>query len=452
MQEKQKLTFQPKKKDREVKPILMFKDLRDRQYLGVPRAYAKDRFKGFQFIDEMARGQPLSAPPPRRADPNHPSVKEPEKQAQFMAEMLRAAHEYGSFVGLAPTGSGKTVVGLDTAFELGHKLVVNLHLERLMVQWHDALTSVFGLDPAKIGIVQQDRCEWEDKDVVLAMMPSLAARRYAPEMYRSFGTAITDEVHRLGQSNLAPTVALFPAAHRIGLSATPDRKDGSDRVIYWQIGDIKARSEATAMECDVYVQEYNTSRTVWGQRHGARVKALTQDPNRNKLLVKNALRLLNARRQCLFIGEHVLHIQEIMRLLREAGVPSEIMGQFTGEMIETEEQTVRGKKRQVEVSRRKVTDAEYDHIKDNPNISAVFATYGIFQEGIDIPRLDAGMDLTPWPKATQVIGRVRRPGEGKRKSIWITMRDHHDWMSKKYFECRMREYKASGCSVIFDRL
>jgi superfamily II DNA or RNA helicase len=369
-----------------------------------------------------------------------------------MADMLTAIHRFGSFTALAPTGSGKTIVGLDTGFELGRKVVVNLHLERLLKQWHDALTDVFGLDPAKIGIIQSDRCEWEDRDVVLAMMPSLAVRRYPAEMYRSFGVALTDEVHRLGQSNLAPTVALFPAAHRIGLSATPDRKDGGDRVIYWQIGDIKARSEATAMACDVYVQRYHTARPVWGKMHGARIKCLSEDPNRNKMHLKNILRLANARRQLLVIGERVLHLQEMMRLCAEAGVPEHIMGQFTGEIHHTEMQTIRGRRRMVSVGKYKPDDAHYDRIKEDPNISLVFATYGSFKEGIDIPRLDAGTDITPYPDGNQVPGRIRRPGDGKKKSIWITTVDEHDWLSKKYFDVRLREYAASGCRVIFDRI
>lgn len=455
MREKRHLTFLSAKKkgDPDAKPISMFKDLPDRRYLGVPRAYALDRFKGFVFDDQMARGLPMSGPPLRRANPNHPSVKEPELQRKFMEDMLRCAQEFSGFTALAPTGSGKTVVGLDTAFELGRCTVVNLHLERLLVQWHDTLTGIFGLDPDKIGLIQQDVCDWEGKDVVLAMMPSLAVRRYHPEMYRAFGVSITDEAHRLGQSNLSGVVAQFPAANRIALSATPDRKDGGDRVIYWHVGDIKARSEATAMDCDVYVQRYNSSRKVWGTQHGARIKSLTQDENRNRVMLRNILRLANRGRQVLIIGESILHLQNMMEACAEAGVPREIMGQFTGKIYEAEWRTnEKGRRVQHVLKKIKPKDEHYAHIKNTPTISLVFATYGAFKEGIDIPRLDAGVDITPWMEANQVAGRVRRPGDGKPKSIWVTMVDDHDWMSKKYFDARCRDYKNTGCRIIHGRI
>jgi superfamily II DNA or RNA helicase len=50
----------------------------------------------------------------------------------------------------------------------------------------------------------------------------------------------------------------------------------------------------------------------------------------------------------------------------------------------------------------------------------VFATYGMVTEGIDMPRLDAGIDLVPRSDFKQLVGRIRRTRTGKREALWVT--------------------------------
>ncbi|AHC30483.1 hypothetical protein CC53_gp066 [Rhizobium phage vB_RleS_L338C] len=68
-------------------------------------------------------------------------------------------------------------------------------------------------------------------------------------------------------------------------------------------------------------------------------------------------------------------------------------------------------------------------------------------EGIDIPRLDAGIDVLPRGDATQLIGRIRRPRPGKPEPVWITLLDTKCFMSKKYFERRCKDYQATGAII-----
>ena len=51
------------------------------------------------------------------------------------------------------------------------------------------------------------------------------------------------------------------------------------------------------------------------------------------------------------------------------------------------------------------------------------STYGVMKMGVDVPWIDAGIDLTPRVEGIQVIGRIRRIWEGKQRPVWYTPMD-----------------------------
>jgi hypothetical protein len=75
-------------------------------------------------------------------------------------------------------------------------------------------------------------------------------------------------------------------------------------------------------------------------------------------------------------------------------------------------------------------------------------TYGMMKEGIDIPRLDGGIDATPQSDAIQLVGRIRRPHEGKRDALWITLVDSRCDRSIRYYGSRLEEYRSAGMEVM----
>jgi superfamily II DNA or RNA helicase len=444
--EKKKLTFRPRFAEDGDEPIRVFKDMPSRGYLGMPRAYGMQRFPWLQVDDRRSDGD-IIAPPPSMPSPDHHRVKEPEQQRQFMDNMIAAARSEHNFIAKAATGSGKTVVALHTTAHLLRRTIVLVPLERLMEQWIEEIQDKLGLSRDKIGIVQGPTCQWRNRDVVVGMMHSLAQRRYAPEFYRSFGIAFYDETHRVGSQMLAQTCGLFPAKVRIGLSATPDRKDGGSRVPFWHIGPISVTSNAAALECTVYVKRYAAPiERVWGKSPMTRMKALSKDWGRNSMLVDLILRNYRVGRNMLIIGKYIDHLQDLMDGCAVNGVPIEAMGQYTGERI-VRTVTWQGNRRVVKVLRReKIKSAEFERIKRESQL--IFSTYGMFKEGIDVPRLDTGLDVLPQSDATQVVGRIRRPMEGKPTPYWITILDENCAYSKRYFTNRSREYIQSGCRIV----
>ena len=54
----------------------------------------------------------------------------------------------------------------------------------------------------------------------------------------------------------------------------------------------------------------------------------------------------------------------------------------------------------------------------------ILATYGIFDTGTDIPRLDCGIEATPRSKLAQALGRILRTSRGKSTPIWFGIEDY----------------------------
>lgn len=445
--EKKALTYLPKFAETDNDTVLLYEDFPRRRVIGVPRAYGLERFGHLlNPLDQRTIGERMGTVP-RLPDPNHPSVKDPVAQAKFMADLETAAREHYHFLAEAPTGSGKTVCAIRTAAVIGRKTVINVHLERLVGQWVDEIHNKTGLPYDRIGLVQGDKWDWRGKDFVVAMMPTLASRagRIDPEFFNSFGTAIYDEVHRVGAPLLGQTAHMYHSKYRWGFSATMYRKDGGERTFYWHIGPVRVTSRAEALPMTVYVKKYTCYGDLWGKNHGSRMQCLSQDYSRNQLLVTFIRRLHRAGRQTLVVGDSVQHLQHLMDLCSQSGISREDMGQFTSERQVREEYVNSKGEKKTRVRKIKIKSEELDAVKESAQL--IFATYGMMTEGIDIPRLDAGIDVLPRGDATQLIGRIRRPRPGKPEPVWITLLDTKCFMSRKYFERRCKDYQATGAII-----
>lgn len=151
-------------------------------------------------------------------------------------------------------------------------------------------------------------------------------------------------------------------------------------------------------------------------------------------------------RNVLVIGKFVAHLQDLMDLCEGLGIPKADMGQYTGERLIRRMVVGERGPRMETVKRIKLKRSEYEKVKRDAKI--IFATYGVFKEGIDVPRLDCGIDVLPQSEATQVIGRIRRPQSGKPMPYWITTLDVACPISKRMFEARCREYQSTGCRIV----
>ena len=89
-------------------------------------------------------------------------------------------------------GSGKTVMAIYIAHILKVKTLVIVHKSFLLNQWKERFEQ---FSNARIGIIQQNKVETDDKDVVIGMLQSIAKDKYDFGIFREFGLVIFDEAH-----------------------------------------------------------------------------------------------------------------------------------------------------------------------------------------------------------------------------------------------------------------
>ena len=304
----------------------------------------------------------------------------------------------------APTGWGKTVVGSYIAAKLGQPTMIVVTKQDLMDQWKKALIEVLGIPPYLVGTVQQNTCDWIDKRFVVGMVQSLVIPdRYPPEMYSHYGMLMLDEVHQMAADTFIRACQMFPAYHRLGLSATPDRTDGKTRVLHAHIGPEMVTGSIVPMAPKVLVKK-----TGWKipdeidyapGRMTIVTKLLGGNHGRNKEIAKFTVDAFHAERRTLILSDlKDGHLVKLFHHIVAAGISGEEIGYYVGGMKADE--LARTKTRRV-----------------------VLGTYQMCATGTDVPAWDTLVLASPRADVKQSIGRVMRFATGKKQPVILDLLD-----------------------------
>jgi len=171
---------------------------------GLPRDYFFGSAKQqHDIVWELSEGSPISIQSNLRqtGDYAEQALALDTLEAWFRgfdtaADPISAGLHLGAILQADP-GFGKTASALELARRLGRTTLIIVHKEFLLTQWQRRIEAFF--PDAKIGIVREDVCDFEGKDIVLAMVQSLALegadgkQRYPLALYRHFGLIVIDE-------------------------------------------------------------------------------------------------------------------------------------------------------------------------------------------------------------------------------------------------------------------
>ena len=442
-------------------PILVPSYVLDTWYVGVPRQDGLKLISKADFVDQRCDGFTARF------------VKKPTlrgSQPSFVADMLHAAQgEFPDFRAYAATGKGKTVCALSVVAQLGRTALAVVDQEKLMEQWIARAQEHLGLDAGMsfadickgkgrdIGIVRGDHCDYKGRKFVVAMIQSLSQRDYPDAFYMYPGVVVFDESHTAGAPVLSQVLMQFPARVRFGVSATPDRPDGLNKILKWHLGQVEASMLDKHLPSRVYYMETPTVVSWYANKakmSGRYIAELSEDAERNRLLSVAIAWLYESGRDVLIVSDRIEQLSNLMALCRARGLPEKDMGLFARyREVWTYQKnpTPARKPKPGEVpmhyapERKKVTTAELNAVMDKARM--VFATYKMFEKGVDLPRLSAGVDATPHARATQVHGRILRTGEDKKLPIWITVRDIWSYRAEYQFLRRLDDYQNSNAEV-----
>lgn len=331
------------------------------------------------------------------------------------------------------TGGGKTVCALYIAAQLKVKTLILVHNTFLRDQWVDRIKAF--LPKARIGTIQGETTDVADKDVVIAMIQSISMKEYPKEVFFGIGLTIIDECHHIASEVFVRAFPKVTSQHMLGLSATPERKDGLMHVINWFLGPILYRSDTgdkvdTDVRVEVYNYEhddpefnkiiYNSSGVMFTT---LMINKLAEFEDRTKYLseiIAGVMDESEGKRQMLVLTDRVDHCTSILEALPETWkTHAAILG------------------RDVKSSQR----TEWCASK-----KILIATYSMCKEGFDVATLNTLLIATPRPDVDQIVGRILRVEKAQR-TVHPLILDVVDTAFRRQFQERLSLYKKRRYTV-----
>ena len=291
-------------------------------------------------------------------------------------------------------GGGKTVLSLKILETYNLKTIVLVHKDFLMTQWYDRIQEF--LPDAKIGKIQQNTIDIENKDIVLAMVQSISMKEYDDNIFNSFGLAIFDECHHLGAEIFHKCMNKVACKYMLGLSATPNRKDGLKKVFEWYIGDICYMSkeknedyvETKIIKYNNENKKYSNIELTFQQKPCCpkMINNICDFKDRSDLIINELIECYKIGRSILILSDRRNHLKYFHDNLKQQNIET---GFYVGGM-------------------------KPNDLRESQKKNIILGTFSMASEGMDIPKLNTIILASPKSDIVQSVGRILRQKKDNR--------------------------------------
>jgi superfamily II DNA or RNA helicase len=403
---KEELTFQ------------VFRESDKRIY--IPKCFGLQTF-GEPSLDKMPVGKDISLN-------FHGSLrKEQEEPVQKFLQAAQNPLKRGGLLVL-PCAYGKTCIALYIACQLKKKTLIVCHKEFLLNQWKERIAQF--IPNAKVGMIKQKTVDVKDKDIVLGSLQSLAMKEYDPKVFSDFGFLVLDECHHLGAEVFSNALSKIVCKYTLGLSATPDRKDGLRKVFEWHIGkpvfEVRKRQEN---HLEVMVKEYydphpdyGKEKVLWNGKPNMvqMLNSICSYQPRNEMIIDTLADVLSKEpeRRVLILSSRLNHLRTLYKMVLERRLGT--AGFYIGGM-------------------------KQDELKKSEEKQIILASFNIASEGFDVPALNTLILASPVSAIEQSVGRIQRqkPHERQYTPLVIDVLDNFS-MFRNQGHRRIAFYKKNG--------
>ena len=329
------------------------------------------------------------------------------EQEDAIKEILK----YDSSICVAPPGFGKTLIGAKIFEQRAVKTLIIVNKNMLLDQWISRFVDYFGYKKSDIGFLGKSQNRLNG-NIDIATMQSL---NNIPELVEKYTQVIVDECHHIPALTFEQIVKNFKGKYILGLSATPNRKDELDPILYQQLGNISYEYKKPKTHTNrllVIKTEFTSS----ADNYAAIINELVSNEDRNRQIVKTIKE--NIDRKILLLSDRIEHLNLLENILKEENIDFvSVHGS-------------QNKKEQVENMQKVKTS------------SLILATSSFFGEGIDFPHLNTIIFATPisfYGRLIQYLGRI---GRGNQECLAIDFLDSKNAMLNSTYKKRLEGYKA----------
>jgi superfamily II DNA or RNA helicase len=153
-------------------------------------------------------------------------------------EAARALLKHDAGVFVAPPGIGKTVLGTHLIWQRACSTLVLVHRKPLLEQWKAQLAMFLDVDEKDIGQIGGGQRK-PNGQLDVAMMQSLVRKEGVDDLVGTYGLVIVDECHHLPAFSFERVLSEVKARYLLGLTATPQRRDGHQAITEMQLGPVR---------------------------------------------------------------------------------------------------------------------------------------------------------------------------------------------------------------------
>lgn len=350
--------------------------------------------------------------------------------------------KYNMGVLKAVPGFGKTVIGIYLISHFKVSTLVIVPTKPIQDQWLESINEFLEYPKAskkkdEFVCVYNGNKKRVNKNIDIATASSLSRMENLDDFLNSYGMVIVDECHRAASDTFTHILRNASSKRIYGLSATPKREDGLEKVIYMFCGLKRFERSSLQMKgsygfSQVLIPRITNS-VVLDRKAGfvEICNELIKDMARNQLIFKDILNEYNQGSKIIVLSERKEHLSLIEDMLNKAALRVYLM---TGEQ----------KKSQRDLIMKQIKEL------DSHESYVLLATSTLLGEGFDLPELRTlflTMPISGESRLTQYTGRIQRNDEGKDVVKVYDYVDVQIPMMQTMFHKRLKHYQNIGYGI-----
>ena len=339
---------------------------------------------------------------------------------------------------VAPPGVGKTVIA--TALIAGRKrsTLILVHRRHLLDQWRAQLSLFLGIEPTAVGQIGGGGGKASKPNGLLdiAMVQALVTPNAVDDAVAGYGQVIVDECHHASSVSFERVLAEVRARFVVGLTATPQRRDGHQAIMRMYLGptrfEVSAKKLAAVrpLEHRLFVREtfFELDEREADLSIAELYGKLHRDEARNAAILEDIIGTLVEGRNPIVLTQRREHLEWFAERVRPYARNIAVLKGGMGKRAEQE-------------ARETLAAATAD------GSTVLVATGPYVGEGFDDPRLDTlflAMPIAWKGTLAQYVGRMHRLHPGKKEVRVFDYVDRAVPKLRRMFDKRLRGYRAIG--------
>ena len=416
------------------------------KYIVLPRGLREEILKKFdnagisyKIEDKRTKGRKLNI-----------SFKGELRESQIPAVETMLENETGILH--AATAFGKTVVCCDMIARRGISTLILVDRADLMNQWIKRLDEFLDIAEelpeyqTKTGRTRKRKSLIGNLQgahdtltgiVDVAMIRSLKKKDVFHPMLKEYAQVYFDECHHAASDSAIEVLQEINAKYVYGVTATPKRGDGKEKINEFLLGPIryrftaKDRAEEQNIDHLVYprftrtVKPHHLSKTPYGNDA---YELIRNNDVRDEQIIRDVADCVQAGRTPVVLTKYVDHANKLSERLKKYADRLILLTGANGTKV------------------RRAQVKELNEVDDSDSLILV-GTGSLLGEGFDFPRLDTLFMATPVSGENvveQYVGRLNRDYDGKENVIVYDYVDSHIPKFDKMYAARLKAYKKIG--------